>query len=167
MGVYFADTCAQLYLRTLFSSFLSPLPPVGPGRVRTVLFLRRSGVLGRFRPGPGWLYVINFHVAARPDRCPRSKRPSEPYDTISVELSRSSKVLDCGRNTRKPVRHRSGSVCAGDCLGLVSSGLGADLGRKSTIPFGFFKVFGALLAQPSYRVLGPWMSPNHVNPKDS
>ncbi len=40
----------QLYLRTLFIFFLSPLPP---GGVRPVMFLRRSMILGRFRIGPG------------------------------------------------------------------------------------------------------------------
>ncbi len=39
-------TRTQLYLRTFFILFLSPLPPGGPGRVRTVIFLRRSRVLG-------------------------------------------------------------------------------------------------------------------------
>jgi hypothetical protein len=45
-----ASANTQLYLRTLLILILAA---PSRGRVRTVIFLRRSTVLARFRPGPG------------------------------------------------------------------------------------------------------------------
>ncbi len=44
---------------------------------------------------------------------PIRMQPLTPHPSDLVELSRSFKVLDRGRNTQKPVRNRSESVCAG------------------------------------------------------
>ncbi len=55
-----AKHTTQLYLRTFLILFLSPLR-----RVRIVIFLRKSGVLGRFRPGSGGNPSLYFYFGLK------------------------------------------------------------------------------------------------------
>ncbi len=73
-----------------------------------------------------------------------------------AELSRSLEVSDRGRNTQKPVRNRSESVCAGlwaplqVFLAWFRPVWGPNVAPSRRFPAEFLKMFGALLAQPRW-----------------
>ncbi len=74
---------------------------------------------------------------------------------FSAELSHSSKVSDRRRNTLKLAQNRSDSLCDGlwvPCRvfwAWFGPALGSNPARNRRFPARSFKVFGAILAQPS------------------
>ncbi len=87
---------------------------------------------------------------------PGPGRASVPSPFLGSELSRSLKVLDRGRNTQKPARNRSESLCAGlraptrAFLAWFRLFRGPIRAPSRRFPAGFSGAFGALLAQPSF-----------------
>ncbi len=113
-----------------FILFLSPLPPGGPGRVRTVIFLRASVVFGRFRPGSeGNLLIFMYKAWGRGPKQSASRRvvfcsnhatPSAnvlPYATFCNLRPAGGPILrffrlESGRNPALMTDFRSGSTIA-------------------------------------------------------
>ncbi len=77
------------------------------------------------------------------------------HHPFSAELSHTLKVSDLRRNTPKSVQNRSESLCRGlwaPCRSFwawFGPALGPNPARNRGFRAGSFKVFGALLAQPS------------------